>query len=180
MSAIMTGSRTARLDNPALTARCEGVTRQPLRVLVDGNLDVPVKSRLFDDSAQVVVATAIDPAGTQYGPHVDVVRLGGRHARVDLDRLMRHLAEREINELLVEAGASLTGALLKKGLVDEIVLYLAPMCLGNDATGMFDLPSIKSLDDRVDLSITEVRQFGPDLRVTASIIPERDAGRDLG
>ncbi len=168
-SAIMTGSRTAREDNPALTARCEGVTRQPLRVLVDGALSVPSSCRLFDDSAPVVVATSVDPAGVSYAPHVDVVRLHARNSRVDLVRLMRHLGEREINELLVEAGASLAGALLKNRLVDEIVVYLAPTCLGNDAMGMFDLPFIKSLDDRIDLSITDVRQVGADLRITAQV-----------
>lgn len=169
VSAIMTGSSTAREDNPALTARCEGVTRQPLRVLVDGALSVSEESRLFDDNAQVVVATAVDPARARYGPHVDVINLHARNTQVDLDRLMRHLGEREINEVLVEGGASLAGALLKNRLVDEIVLYLAPMLLGNDATGMFDLPFIESLDDRVDLSITDIRQVGPDLRVTALV-----------
>lgn len=167
VSAIMTGSRTAREDNPALTARCEGVTRQPLRVLVDGALSVPKTCRLFDDNAPVVVATSVDPAGMDYGPHVELVHLHARDSRVDLVRLIQHLGEREINELLVEAGASLAGTLLKNRLVDEIVLYLAPTCLGNDAMGMFDLPFIKTLDERVDLTITDIRQVGPDLRVTA-------------
>lgn len=166
VSAIMTGSRTAREDDPALTARCEGVTRQPLRVLVDGALSVPARAKLFDDNARVVVAAAVDPAGVDYGPHVDVVYFHARDSRVDLVRLMRHLGEREVNELLVEAGASLAGALLKNRLVDEIVLYMAPMCLGNDALGMFDLPFIDSLDDRIDVSVTDVRQVGPDLKVT--------------
>lgn len=168
-SAIMTGSGTARADNPALTARCEGVTRQPLRVLVDGALSVPETSRLFEGSAPVVVATAVDPAGVDYGAHVDVVRLHAGNSRVDLVGLMRHLGEREVNEVLVEAGASLAGALLKNRLVDEIVLYLAPTLLGNDAAGMFDLPFIESLDDRVAASVTDVRRIGPDLRVTVSL-----------
>jgi len=166
VAAIMTGSRTAREDNPALTARCEGVSRQPLRVLVDGALSVSPRSRLFEANAPVVVATAVDPAGVDYGPHVDIVRLHNRDSRVDLERLMRQLGEREINELLVEAGASLTGALLKYRLVDEIVLYLAPTLLGSDARGMFDLPFIDTLDDRVDMSVTDIRQVGADLRIT--------------
>ncbi len=169
VSAIMTGSRTARADDPALTARCEGVTRQPMRVLVDGSLGVPGSARLFDDSAQVVVATAVESPGTDYGPHVDVVQLRTADSRVDLLRLMQHLGEREVNELLVEAGPSLAGALLKNGLVDEIVLYMAPMCLGSNAMGMYDLPFMESLDDRIDLSITDVRRIGPDLRITAEL-----------
>lgn len=167
VSAIMTGSRTAREDNPALTARCEGVVRQPMRVLVDGSLSVPETSRLFDDGAPVLVASAVEAAGISYGPHVDVVQLPARDSRVDLVRLMQHLGEREVNELLVEAGPSLAGALLKYRLVDEIVLYLAPMCLGSDAMGMFDLSFIRTLDDRVELTVTDVRQIGQDLRVTA-------------
>jgi len=168
-SAVMTGSGTARADNPALTARCDNVTRQPLRVLVDGELSVSTDARLFADTAQVVVAAAVDPAGVDYGPHVDVVRFSGADSRVDLAALLRHLGEREVNELLVEGGASLAGALLKNGLVDEIVLYLAPTLLGNDAMGMFDLPFISKLEDRVDLSVTDVRLVGPDLRVTAEV-----------
>lgn len=169
VSAIMTGSRTARADDPALTARCEGVTRQPMRVLVDGALGVPGSARLFDDNAQVVVATAVEPPGTGYGPHVDVVHLRAADWRVDLVRLMQHLGEREVNDLLVESGSSLAGALLKNGLVDEIVLYMAPMCLGDNAMGMFDLPFMESLDERIDLTISDVRRIGPDLRITAEL-----------
>jgi len=169
VSAIMTGSRTATEDDPALTARCDHVTRQPMRVLVDGALSVSPQARLFDDNAQVVVATAVDREGAGYGAHVDVVHLRDRDSRVDLVGLMRHLGEREVNELLVEAGPSLAGALLKNRLVDEIVAYLAPMCLGNDARGMFDLPGVDTLADRVDLSISDVRRVGPDLKVTAEL-----------
>lgn len=169
VSAVMTGSRTTREDNPALTARCAGVTRQPLRVLVDGALSVSPRARLFEDNAPVVVATALDPAGVAYGANVDVVRFHERDSRVDLRRLMEHLGEREVNEVLVEAGESLAGALLKIGVVDEIVLYMAPMLLGSDAMGMFDLPLIENLDDRVDLSISEVRQVGPDLKIVAQL-----------
>jgi diaminohydroxyphosphoribosylaminopyrimidine deaminase/5-amino-6-(5-phosphoribosylamino)uracil reductase len=169
VSAILTGSRTVREDDPALTARLDGVVRQPMRVLVDGTLQVPPSMRLFEETAQVVVATAVDPARLRHGPHVDVIRLDAGHANVDLERLMHHLAEREINELLVEAGPSLNGTLLKYGLVDEIVLYMAPQCLGNDAQGMFDLPFVKNLDQRLELDIEDIRRVGPDLKVTALI-----------
>jgi len=169
VSAIMTGSRTARLDDPRLTARGEGVTRQPMRVLVDGSLRVPAGYRIFEDTAEVVVATALDAADAAYAGHVDVVRMPGPDDRVDLEGLMRHLAAREVNELLVEAGQGLTGALLKNGLVDEIVVYQAPACLGSDAVGMFDLPSITTLDQGVGLTLTDIRQVGPDLRITALV-----------
>lgn len=172
VSAIMTGSRTAGRDNPALTARCEGVTRQPLRVLVDGKLQVATTARLFEETAEVLVATAVDPLDSHYPSHVDVVSLPSDDSYVDLMRLMQHLGDRQTNELLVEAGEFLTGALLKNLLVDEIVLYMAPMCLGSDAMGMFDLPFVTSLDRHVVLNIIDVRQIGPDLKV--NVLVQRD------
>ncbi|MFZ0488289.1 MAG: bifunctional diaminohydroxyphosphoribosylaminopyrimidine deaminase/5-amino-6-(5-phosphoribosylamino)uracil reductase RibD [Arenicellales bacterium] len=169
VSAVMTGSGTALADDPALTARCEGVTRQPMRVLVDGRTKVPKTARLFEDSAQVVVATAGSVEAPSYDAHVEFVSLPGGDGRVDLGSLMDHLGDREVNDLLVEAGASLTGALLKNGLVDEIVLYLAPTCLGSDARGMFDLPFVTTLDERIPMRITDIRQTGPDIKVTALV-----------
>lgn len=169
VSAVMTGSGTALADDPALTARFEGVTRQPMRVLVDGSLAVPRTARLFEDNASVVVATAANAGGAAYGPRVEVVSLPGGNGQVDLGRLMEYLGESEVNELLVEAGASLTGALLKNRLVDEIVLYLAPACLGSAARGMFDLPFVTSLDERISMRITDIRQTGPDIKVTALV-----------
>lgn len=166
-SAIMTGSGTALADDPELTSRLDGVTRQPLRVLVDGRGRVRATARLFEDSARVMVATAVDPAPPPAAAHVDVVSLAGEDSRVDLPRLMRHLGKWEVNELLVEAGPSLSGALLKNDLVDEIVMYLAPVCLGSDAAGMFDLPFIHRLDERIAMNVTDIRQIGRDLRITA-------------
>lgn len=169
-AAIMTGSGTALADDPALTARGPGVSRQPLRVLVDGRLRVPAQARLFQDSAPVLVATAVSPDAAPPAAHVDVVRLATPDAQVDLERLLLHLGEREINDLLVEAGPSLAGALLKNRLVDEIVLYMAPMCLGTSAMGMFDLPFIQTLEQRIDLAISDIRRIGPDLRVSAAVL----------
>lgn len=169
MSAVLTGSGTARADDPALTARCGGVTRQPVRVLVDGSLQVPPSSRLFEAGAQVVVATTADARKATYPAHVDVVRLQGGGGRVDLNRLMCQLGERGINDLLVEAGASLNGVLLKNNLVDEIVLYMAPRFLGNDSKGMFDLPFVTDLDQHIALDITDIRRIGKDIKVTALV-----------
>ena len=169
VSAIMTGSGTAVADDPALTARGEGVIRQPLRVLVDGSLEVPDTARLFEDTAEVLVAAAVSPPRCSRGRHIEVVSLPGEDGRVDLVRLMRYLGDREVNELLVESGRSLAGALLKNGLVDEIVLYFAPTCLGSEAMGMFDLPSITVIDQGIALSITDIRKIGPDIRVTARV-----------
>lgn len=166
-AAVMTGSGTALADDPALTARTAGVSRQPLRVLIDGRLRVPATQRLFEPTADVVVATAVETTDADYPAHVDVIGLPDSEGRVDMAGLMRHLGEREVNELLVEGGPALAGWLLKKELVDEIVLYTAPVLLGSGAHGMFDLPQIKTLTDRVSLDIVDVRRIGTDLKLTA-------------
>jgi diaminohydroxyphosphoribosylaminopyrimidine deaminase/5-amino-6-(5-phosphoribosylamino)uracil reductase len=86
---------------------------------------------------------------------------------VDLDSLLRFLARQEINEVLIEAGATLAGAALQAGLVDEVVLYLAPHLMGDAGLGLFHLPGLELMRDRLPLAIQDVRRVGPDLRVTA-------------
>jgi len=173
VSAVMTGSGTALADNPSLTARLPGVARQPLRVLVDGGRRVPASHRLFEPGAEVLVAAAGDEAADDDRPgHVEVVSLPDAGGRVDLEALARHLGEREVNELLVEAGPSLAGALLKKALVDEIVVYMAPKLLGGGAKGMFDLEHVVNLEDHVALRIVDIRRLGADLKVTAHPQPD--------
>ena len=93
----------------------------------------------------------------------------GPNGVVDLVALMDQLAMREINEVLVEAGPTLAGALLEAGSVDELVLYIAPSLLGDDARGMFHLRGVKQLAQRLQLNITDVRRVGNDIRVTAEI-----------
>ena len=89
--------------------------------------------------------------------------------RPDLEQTLTELGRREINEIHVEAGAGLGGTLLGAGLVDEIVLYLAPCLLGSDARGLFDLPLLERMEQRVDLAIREVRQIGADWRISARV-----------
>jgi diaminohydroxyphosphoribosylaminopyrimidine deaminase/5-amino-6-(5-phosphoribosylamino)uracil reductase len=92
--------------------------------------------------------------------------LPNAQGKVDLPALMQELGRRQINELHVEAGSRLNGALIAEGCVDELLLYLAPSLLG-DAQGLFDLPRLESLEGRRDLSFHEVRQIGADLRILA-------------
>jgi diaminohydroxyphosphoribosylaminopyrimidine deaminase/5-amino-6-(5-phosphoribosylamino)uracil reductase len=87
--------------------------------------------------------------------------------RVDLRYLFRHLAEQEINEVLVEAGPTLAGATLQAGLVDELVIYLAPHLMGDEGRGLFRLPGLERMRDRIDLRITDIRLVGRDMRITA-------------
>ncbi|HNL98673.1 MAG TPA: dihydrofolate reductase family protein, partial [Accumulibacter sp.] len=106
---------------------------------------------------------AVEQAG------VEVVVLPGLDGRVDLPRLLGELARREINELHVEAGSRLSGALLHAGLVDELLLYLAPCLVGDAAYGMFDLPPLVSLLDKRKLIVRDLRQIGDDLRLIARL-----------
>ena len=89
---------------------------------------------------------------------------------VDLDGLMKHLARLEVNEVLVEAGAILCGALLRASLVDELVLYYAPHFMGSHERGMFMLPPLVRMDDRVNIEITDIRSIGKDWRVIARVV----------
>jgi diaminohydroxyphosphoribosylaminopyrimidine deaminase/5-amino-6-(5-phosphoribosylamino)uracil reductase len=93
----------------------------------------------------------------------------GDDGRVDLHALMRHLAERECNDVLVEAGPVLCGALVAAGLADELVIYLAPHLMGDSARGMFTLPGLDSMADRVQLAVLDAAPLGDDLRLRARI-----------
>jgi len=99
----------------------------------------------------------------------EIVFIPGADGKVDLAAMMHHLGTREINEVLVEAGSTLCGALLKAHLVDEVVLYYAPTLLGSDARGMFELPPLARMDERLALEIKDVRAIGRDWRIVATI-----------
>jgi len=101
------------------------------------------------------------------GAEVLFIGTGGRS--IDLPALLQQLAAREINELHVEAGATLCGALLHAGLVDELVLYMAPHIMGSRARGLFNLPALETMAERIDLEITDTRAVGDDWRITALI-----------
>jgi diaminohydroxyphosphoribosylaminopyrimidine deaminase/5-amino-6-(5-phosphoribosylamino)uracil reductase len=172
-SAILTGVGTVLADDPSLTVRDIAVPQQPLRVIVDGHLSLRPEARMFRLPGTTLVVTTEDSDDyaeplLAIGAEVMVLRAGPD--RVDLPLLLMHLAERGVNELLVEAGATVCGALLGAGLVDELVVYLAPHLLGSGARGMFDIPGLERMADRVALDIQEVRATGRDWRVTARIV----------
>lgn len=171
-SAVMTGSGTILADDPALNVRLEGAERQPLRVILDSHLSIPLSARVLNDGEAVLVATAVDAEDARCEEfrqrNVELVCLPHADGRVDPAELLGWLAtERECNEVLVEAGAMLCGSLLERGLVDEIVVYLAAVLLGDAARGMFHLPALTTMDQRVPLTITDLRAVGPDWRITA-------------
>jgi diaminohydroxyphosphoribosylaminopyrimidine deaminase/5-amino-6-(5-phosphoribosylamino)uracil reductase len=134
-------------------------------------LELPLSARILE-GGNVLVATAVEHAEralmlAQTG--AEVLVLPDESGKVDLPGLMQELGRREMNEVLVESGNRLTGALLRAGLVDELIVYLAPHLLGDTARGMFDLQELVGLDQRIDLTVRDIRRIGEDLRIVARI-----------
>ena len=183
--AVLTGIGTVLADDPRLDARIEDAGRlaPPVRVIADSHLRTPPAARLFSAPGRVLIATTGD--ATSAPPLLDagaeVVSLPGADGRVALGALMAALAERGVNEVHTECGPTLAGTLLDLGLVDEVVVYLAPALLGNAARGMFTLPMVAAMSDCVRLEFAGVTRLGADLRIDA--IPRVEsgaAGRDAG
>lgn len=169
--AVMTGIGTLKDDDPRLTVRDVETSRQPLRIVVDSRLRITPEAKLLDGGA-VLVATATQDdakAVALKAKGADVVVLPNADGKVDLLRLTQHLGGIGINEVLVEAGINLDSALLRAGVVDELLLYLAPHLLGDAGRGMLDLGDLTQMSQRLELDIRDTRLFGPDLRVLARL-----------
>jgi len=166
--AVMTGIGTVLSDDPRLTVRAIPTPRQPRRVIVDRNAETPAAAKaLQGGGALVVTAGARNPA---WPAAVDSIALPDGTGRVDLAAMLRELARRDVNELHVEAGAGLNGALLAAGLVDELLVYVAPCVIGDPGRGVADFPGgIATLGDRVPLAFFDVTRIGDDLRIIARI-----------
>ena len=170
--AILSGIGTVLADNPQLNVRGVETTRQPLKVVIDSRLELPSDARLLDDG-QVLLITQSDDAQKaealrQRG--AEVLHLPSASRKVDLSELMQELARRGINEVHVEGGNRLSGALVAAGLVDELLLYQAPCLIGDSARGMLAMPALQSLENKQQLQIRDVRMVGADLRVLARFI----------
>ena len=166
--AIVTGVGTVLRDDPALTVREVATPRQPLRVVVDRDADTPVDARVFADGNALVVTAG--SRNDRWPAGVETLALPNAEGRVDLVALLRELARRGVNEVHVEAGAKLNGALITGGLVDELVIYLAPAVIGDPARGMFECAApLDSLAARVNLDWMSVDRFGADLRIVARV-----------
>ena len=169
--AILTGIGTVRDDDPQLTVRDVDTARQPLRVVVDSRLEIDPSARVLQGERVLVVAAVENHllASIIEARGAEVIFLPNDVGKVDLQALMRELAKRGINELHVEAGFKLNGSLLREGLVDELLLYLAPCLVGHAASGLFNLPELTSLDGKRLLAIRDLRQIGEDIRLIARL-----------
>jgi len=178
-SAVVTGIGTVLADDPSMNVRLEPeefpslwpgeLPRQPLRVVVDSRLRMPLDARMLQLPGATLIATCEDgpkaiARANAAGAEVCVLPADPA-GRVDLRLLLRRLAEREINEVLIEAGPTLAGAAMALGLVNELVLYLAPHLMGDAARGLFHLPGLERMEQRIGLVIDDVRRVGVDLRL---------------
>ncbi len=175
-SALISGIGTVLADDPQLTVRIEheastASPRQPLRVILDPHLSTPPSARTLQCEGRTLIVTASESGGASdrlRAAGAEVIRIAGGPDTVDLLAMLEHLASNEqINEVLLETGAILSGAMLEAGLVDEIVLYVAPHFMGDGARGLFHLPRIERMEQRLQLQVVDVRAVGDDWRIIA-------------
>jgi diaminohydroxyphosphoribosylaminopyrimidine deaminase/5-amino-6-(5-phosphoribosylamino)uracil reductase len=165
-SAVMTGSGTVLADDPRLDVRLPGATRQPLRVVIDSGLRTPPAARIIAPPGRALLFCTTEDAGRAEALRAagaEVERVASADGRVDLAATLALLARREVNELLVECGPGLAGAFLGAGLVDELLLYVAPTLLGRGARKLADLESPATMAERLQFSIVDRRDVGGDL-----------------
>ena len=169
--AILTGIGTILADDPQLNVRRMESRRQPVRVVLDSHLRMPASARILNGGNVRIYTAVREKAGIDAleNAGAEVIVLPDADNRVDLPALLHHLADGGINEILVEGGAKLNGALLKAGLVDELLMYLAPQMLGDAARGMAALGELAGLEQRIELEWNDVRHVGRDLRIVAKV-----------
>ncbi len=179
-SAILTGIGTVLADNPSMNVRLAasdlaGVepVRQPLRVILDSELRCPGDARMLSLEGQVLIMTAADKTDKNWPllvkAGVELVKVESDNGGLNLQSVLKKLADRQVNEVMLETGMTLAGAMLQSGLVDELIIYMAPHLMGDSARGLFHMPGLDAMQDRVSLQITDMRAIGCDIRITAQV-----------
>ncbi|MES2547711.1 MAG: bifunctional diaminohydroxyphosphoribosylaminopyrimidine deaminase/5-amino-6-(5-phosphoribosylamino)uracil reductase RibD, partial [Pseudomonadota bacterium] len=172
--AILTGIGTVLSDDPSMTVRSlntgiQYTGRQPLRVIVDSQLRLSPQAKILQ-GGNALIAFAQDSANKSaalLATGAELLCIPDADNKVCLKTLLSHLAHMQINEVLVEAGEGLNGALLSLSLIDELLLYYAPKLMGSHAKGLFDLPALTHMQQAIALDVIELRQIGSDIRVRA-------------
>ncbi|MDB6046562.1 MAG: ribD [Gammaproteobacteria bacterium] len=171
-SAVMTGVGTVLADDPRLDVRLSSDATeqrsawQPLRVVLDTRLRTPADSRLFATGGDVLILTADASRGAAFAEMgVNVEGIPTSAGRLDLNAVIDRLGEWDVNELLVEAGPTLSGELLRGGLVDELLLYVAPKLLGPQGLPLVDLPELSDLQDALGFTVAGVQRLEDDIRL---------------
>jgi diaminohydroxyphosphoribosylaminopyrimidine deaminase/5-amino-6-(5-phosphoribosylamino)uracil reductase len=171
-SAVVAGVGTVLADDPSLNVRLAGIERQPLRVVVDTHLSMPDTARMLKLPGRTLIMTCSNDADAkerleQSGAEVVVMPYCGN--AVDMAGVLDALGQLEVNEVLVETGATLSGSMLREGLIDEMVIYMAPILMGDTARGLFNLPGLETMADKIGLDILDIRAVGHDWRITATV-----------
>ena len=170
--AVLTGIGTVLEDDPQLSVRFIETSRQPLRIIIDSQLKIPTTAKVLRGEGELIFTTtdnkerisALKEAGAR------PIILPSEKGKIDLAGLMQILADFEINELLVEAGNRLSSAFIREGLVDELIIYLAPHLIGNRAMGMLQLPELTDLSEKYNLKIKDLRMVGEDIRIMSRFL----------
>ena len=180
-SAIVTGIGTVQADDPSMNVRLaredlsglpqEAEPHQPLRVVLDSQLQMSPQAKMLSlpGMTAIICCSERDPdkRSKLEAAGALVFRRPAGNSCIELRSVFEYLATQEINEILLEAGSVLSGSALMEGLVDELVIYMAPHLMGDDGLGLFHLPGLEKMQDRIDLNITDVRSVGRDIRITA-------------
>jgi diaminohydroxyphosphoribosylaminopyrimidine deaminase/5-amino-6-(5-phosphoribosylamino)uracil reductase len=180
-SAIVTGIGTVLHDNPSLSVRLDrSVLKldddlpvpQPVRVIIDAELKTPLDAKILQPPGHVLIfcdQALLEGAVGYAGLPVEVLGAETIDGKINLQDVLHQLAERQINDVMVEAGAVLAGSFLEQGLLDEIIVYQAPHLMGDSARGLFHLPGLEKMNDRITLSCFDSRSFGKDIRYRFSV-----------
>jgi diaminohydroxyphosphoribosylaminopyrimidine deaminase/5-amino-6-(5-phosphoribosylamino)uracil reductase len=170
--AVLTGIGTVLEDDPRLDVRLAPSPRQPFAVIVDSRLETPPGAKMFIDGRPLLIYTAVQDPGRRAALEAQgatIIEMPGPGGKVDLAAMLRDLARREVNELHVEAGHKLNGSLLREGLVDELLVYLAPKLIGM-GRDMANFGPLAELAHALPLQFVSAQPIGPDLRVIARVV----------
>ena len=170
--AVLTGIGTVLEDNPQLSVRFIETSRQPIRVIIDSKLEIPVTAKAIRGEDELIFTAndnnekiaVLKKAGAR------PIILPNKKGKVDLVKMIQILADFEINEVLIEAGSKLNGAFIRERLVDELVIYLAPHLIGNMASGMLQLPELTDLSEKYNLKTQDLRMVGKDIRIISRFL----------
>jgi diaminohydroxyphosphoribosylaminopyrimidine deaminase/5-amino-6-(5-phosphoribosylamino)uracil reductase len=170
--AVLTGIGTVLEDDPRLDVRLVPTPKQPFAVIVDSRLETPVDAKMFVAGRPLLIYTAVQDAKRRADLEArgaQIIDMPGPGGKVDLAAMLRDLAKRGVNELHVEAGHKLNGSFLREGLVDELLVYLAPKLIGH-GRDMANFGPIAELASALPLEFTSATRIGPDLRVVARVL----------